>query len=230
MTERKPLMAKWARYLLALLIGAALILPLILWQDQIRAAFMAPERVAAAVRSAGPWAPLAYIGLYIAQTIVAPIPGQVLNFVAGYLFGFVPGILYTWLGLTLGSITALLLARYLGRPLVQRLVAPAALAKLDRLAARRGLLFFLAVFLIPGLPDDIACFAAGLTSLPLLALIAVSAIGRLPSVVAAVWLGANAYQLPWQGWLILIGLTVVFVLLAWRYGERCQDMLLRWLA
>ena len=223
-------MALWARCLIALLILAALILPLILWRDQIRAVFMEPQRLTAAVRSAGPWAPLAFIGLYVAQSIAAPIPGQALNFAAGYLFGLIPGILYSWLGLLLGSMAALLLARYLGRPLVRRLVAPAALEKMDRLAENRGLIFFFLVFLIPGLPDDIACFAAGLTSLPLLALIVVSAIARLPSVVASVWLGTHAQQLPWQGWLVLAGLTVALALLAWRYGERIQDAVLKWLA
>ena len=229
MTERKPQKPNWVRYLVALLILAALIVPLILWRDPIRAVFMEPQRLTAAVRSTGPWARLAFIGLYVAQSIAAPIPGQALNFAAGYLFGLIPGILYSWLGLILGTTAALLLARYLGRPLVQRLVAPAALEKMDRLAENRGLIFFFLVFLIPGLPDDIACFAAGLTSLPLLALIMVSAIARLPSVVASVWLGTHAQQLAWQGWLILAGLTVALALAAWRYGERIQDAVLKWL-
>jgi uncharacterized membrane protein YdjX (TVP38/TMEM64 family) len=230
MTERIPQKPNCVRYLVALLILAALIVPLILWRDQIRAVFMEPQRLTAAVRSAGPWAPLAFIGLYVAQSIAAPIPGQALNFAAGYLFGLIPGILYSWLGLILGTTAALLLARYLGRPLVQRLVAPATLEKMDRLAENRGLVFFFLVFLIPGLPDDIACFVAGLTPLPLLALIAVSALGRLPSVVASVWLGVHAQGLPWQGWLILAGLTVALALAAWRYGERIQDAVLKWLA
>jgi uncharacterized membrane protein YdjX (TVP38/TMEM64 family) len=230
MTAHKPAMAKWARFLVAMLVLAALIIPLILWKDQIRAVFMEPERLTAAVRRAGPWAPLVFIGIYVAQAVAAPIPGQALNFAAGYLFGLIPGILYSWLGLILGTTAALLLARYLGRPLVQRLIAPAALEKMDRLAENRGLVFFFLVFLIPGLPDDIACFVAGLTSLPLLALIAASAIGRLPSVVASVWLGTHAQQLPWQGWLILAGLTVALALVAWRYGERIQDAVLKWLA
>jgi uncharacterized membrane protein YdjX (TVP38/TMEM64 family) len=230
MTERKPQKQNWVRTLVALLILAALIVPLILWRDQIRAVFMEPQRLTAAVRSTGAWAPLAFIGLYVAQAIAAPIPGQALNFAAGYLFGLIPGILYSWLGLILGSTAALLLARYLGRPLVQRLIAPAALEKMDRLAENRGLVFFFLVFLMPGLPDDIACFVAGLTSLPLLALIAISAIGRLPSVVASVWLGTHAQELPWQSWLILAGLTVVLALVAWRYGEQIQDAVLKWLA
>ena len=74
MTERKPQKPNWVRYLVALLILAALIVPLILWRDPIRAVFMEPQRLTAAVRSAGPWAPLVFIGLYVAQTIAAPIP------------------------------------------------------------------------------------------------------------------------------------------------------------
>jgi uncharacterized membrane protein YdjX (TVP38/TMEM64 family) len=230
MTQHKPSMAKWARYLIVLLILVALILPLILWKDQIRAVFMEPQRLTAAVRSAGPWAPLVFIGLYVAQAIAAPIPGQALNFAAGYLFGLIHGILYSWLGLILGTIAALLLARYLGRPLVQRLVPPAALEKMDRLAENRGLIFFFLVFLLPGLPDDIACFVAGLTTLPIPALIVASALGRLPSVVASVWLGVYAQRLPWQGWLFLGGLTLAAALVVWRYGEQIQDAILKWLA
>jgi len=230
MTQHKPSMSNWARCLIVLLILVALVLPLILWKDQIRAVFMEPQRLTEAVRSAGPWAPFAFIGLYVAQAIAAPIPGQALNFAAGYLFGLIPGILYSWLGLILGTTAALLLARYLGRPLVQRLVAPAALEKTDRLVENRGLFFFFLVFLLPGLPDDIACFAAGLTTLPIPALIAASALGRLPSVVASVWLGVYAQRLPWQGWVILGGVMLAVAVIVWRYGEQIQDAILKWLA
>ena len=170
------------------------------------------------------------VGLYVAQTIAAPIPGQALNFAAGYIFGLGPGLLYSWIGLSLGTTLAILLARYAGRPLVRRLVKAQTLEKLDRLAAGRGLLFFLLVFLLPGLPDDVACFVAGLTSLPVPALIAVSAFGRLPSLITAVWLGAYAERLPWQGWAILGLLAAGAALSIWRYGERIQDVLLGRLA
>ena len=230
MTHHKPPNSNWVRYLGVLLVLAVLVIPLILWKDQIRVVFMDPQRLTEAVRNAGAWAPLVFIGLYIAQAVAAPIPGQALNFAAGYLFGLIPGILYSWLGLVLGTTATLLLARFAGRPLVRRLVNPTALEKMDRLAENRGLVFFFLVFLLPGLPDDIACIAAGLTSLSLPVLIAVSALARLPSIVASVWLGVHAQQLPWQGWLILAGLTVVLALAAWRYGERIQDAVLKWLA
>ena len=119
------------------------------------------------------------------------------------------------------------LARLAGRPLVTRLVSPATLARLDRLAAGRGLGFFFLVFLIPGLPDDAACFLAGLTPLPLPALLAAAAVGRVPGIVAAVWAGAYAERLPWQGWLIGSGIALAAAALLWRYGKQIQDGLLR---
>ena len=152
----------------------------------------------AEIRTAGVWGRLLLIALVAAQTVVAPIPGQVVNFVAGYLYGLGAGLLYSWLGQVLGSALALALARFAGRPIVVRLVGAASLARLEHWAAGRGLSFFFLFFVIPGLPDDLLCFAGGLTRLPLRLLLLLSAVGRLPGLFAAVWLGAYAERLPWQ--------------------------------
>ncbi len=216
----------WLRVTVTLLAAAVLIAPLVIWREPIAAVFAQRERVVTTIRGAGGWGPVLLIALYVAQVIAAPIPGQAVNFVAGYLYGFWLGSLYSWLGMLLGSAAAMTLARVAGRPLVARLVSPARLARLDRLAAGRGLGFFFLVFLIPGLPDDAVCFLAGLTPLPLPALIATAAIGRIPGVVAAVWAGAYAERLPWQGWLIGGGIGLAVAALLWRYGKQIQDGLL----
>jgi uncharacterized membrane protein YdjX (TVP38/TMEM64 family) len=209
-----------------LLLVAALIAPFVIWRAEIAAVFGVREQVIGAVRDAGAWGPLVLIGLTVAQIIAAPIPGQAINFAAGYLFGFWLGALYSWFGTLVGSTAAMALARLAGRPLVARLLSPSLLERLDRLAAGRGLGFFFLVFLVPGLPDDALCFAAGLTPLPLPALIAVAAVGRIPGVIASVWAGAFAERLSWQGWLIVGALVVLGAFVAWRYGERVQETFL----
>jgi len=196
----------------------------------IVALFTDRQQVLEAVRGAGAWGPLALIGLTVAQVVAAPIPGQAVNFAAGYLFGFWRGGLYSWLGTLLGATVAMVLARIAGRPLVVRLANATTLERLDRAAAGRGLGFFFLVFLIPFLPDDVACFLAGLPPLPLPALIAVAAVGRIPGVITAVWAGAFADRMPWQGWLIAGALAAGALVLAWRYGERVQEILMRWMA
>lgn len=216
----------WLRITLIVAVVAALAAPLVLWREEIGLAFADRERVVEEIRDAGAWGPAVLIGLSIGQTIVAPIPGQVINFVAGYLYGLYAGIAYSWIGLVLGAGLAMLLARYAGRPLVERLVSATSLDQVDRLAAGKGLLFFFLFFLIPGLPDDVLCFVAGLTVLPLRMLWLMAAVARIPGLVAAVWLGASAEQIPWLVWAGLGVLGLVVFVLFWRYGDAWQAALM----
>lgn len=54
--------------------------------------------------------------------------------------------------MALGSLVAVALARALGRPAVERLVAPETLARFDAAVTERGTAVLLVVFLVPGLP------------------------------------------------------------------------------
>lgn len=215
------------RVLLLLALAAALLAPLLLWRDDIQRIFAERGQVIARIQSAGAWGPVVLITLSIAQTVVAPIPGQMVNFAAGYIYGLAGGFAYSWLGLILGTASAMGLARWAGRPLVTRLIGRELLGRLDRLAQQRSLGFFFLFFLIPGLPDDLLCFAIGLTRLPLRILLPMAALARIPGLLAAVWLGARAENLPWQLWAASGVLGLVAAFLIWRYGERVQEALMR---
>jgi len=221
--------APWPLWLRIAFIAGVLVAlgaPLVLWREEIGLAFANRERVVEEIRGAGAWGPLVLIGLSIGQTLVAPIPGQVINFVAGYLYGPWAGTAYSWIGLALGAGLAMLLARFAGRPLVERLVSAKSLGQIDRLAAGKGLGFFFLFFLIPGLPDDLLCFVAGLTTLPLRVLWLMAVVARVPGLVAAVWLGASADQIPWPVWAGLTVLGFVALVLFWRYGDAWQAALM----
>lgn len=209
------------------LVAGVLAAPFLLWGDELARVFANREQVVGEIRGAGAWGPLVVVGLAVAQTIVAPVPGQVVNFVAGYLYGTWAGIAYSWIGLALGTALAMLLARHAGRPAVERLVSPALLARVDGVAANKGLGFFLLVFLIPGLPDDVLAFAAGLTPLPLRQLFPIAVVARIPGLAASVLLGANAEHVPPAAGAAIAVLSVAALLLAWRYGARVQDALMR---
>ncbi len=184
------------------------------------------QRLVTWVRGRGPWAPLGIIVLQIAQVVVAPIPGQIVGVAAGYLFGTLLGTFYSLLGTAAGSWIAFALARAYGRPLVERIVPRQILARLDAGAQRRGLFFFALVFLLPFLPDDLACFAAGLTPIPIPALMAVAITTRTPSILVTAWLGANAEGLSTSQWAMLIAASALLAGLSLLYGERVQQWLM----
>jgi uncharacterized membrane protein YdjX (TVP38/TMEM64 family) len=160
----------------------------ILFRRQV--AFLTDAEAARAyVRSFGVWAPLALIVLQALQIVLAPVPGQVLAAVAGYLFGPWWGTLYNMIGITIGSTAAFWLSRRFGRTYVERMIDDDALATFDTFVERRGLLTLFVLFLLPGLPDDALCFVGGLTPIPLRKLVLIAIVGRTPAFFLANVLG-----------------------------------------
>ena len=166
-----------------LLVGVLLAGTTILVRRQV--VFLADAEAARAyVGGFGVWAPLALIVFQALQVVLAPVPGQVLAAVAGYLFGPWWGTLYNVIGIGIGSTAAFWLSRRFGRAYVERMVAADALATFDGFVERRGLLSLFVLFLIPGLPDDAICFVGGLTPIPLRKLV-VAVLGRAPAFFLA---------------------------------------------
>ncbi len=123
--------------------------------------------------------------------VVAPIPGQVTVALGGYLFGPLHGFVYSLVGAALRSAVAVWLSRRFGRRYVERIVTPAALEQFDGFTRENALVGLFVGFLSPGIPDDVLCFLAGLTELPVWKLLVVATIGRLPSFPVISFVGAE---------------------------------------
>lgn len=150
-----------------------------------------PVKARSFVAGFGLWAPAVLIGLQATQVVVAPIPGQVLAVVAGYLFEPWWGTLYNMIGITIGSTIAFWIGRRYGRAYVERIVHRDALERFDDIENRHALATIFVLFLIPSLPDDVLCFAGGLTSIPIPRLVLVAVIGRAPAFFLANVVGGS---------------------------------------
>lgn len=149
------------------------------------------DQLVAAMNSLGPLAPLLYISLQILQVVVAPIPGQVVGSVGGFLFGHW-GILWTSIGSVIGFWLVFSIARHFGRPLLEKIFKKAALDKFDFIINAKGAaLIIFAIFLLPGFPDDIICYIAGLTQLSMKKLMTIAILGRFPTIVLTNFIGAG---------------------------------------
>ncbi|MFC7173762.1 TVP38/TMEM64 family protein [Haloplanus litoreus] len=177
------------------------------------------------VRGFGAWAPLALVLLQTLQVVLAPVPGQVLAAVAGYLFGPWWGTLYNMIGIGLGSALAFWLSRRFGRAYVERMVYADVLERFDAFVERRGLLALFVLFLIPGLPDDALCFVGGLTPIPLRKLVLVAVVGRAPAFFVVNVFGSLLADGNLRGAGVLFVVVTALSLAGYLYRERLVDLL-----
>ncbi len=214
------------RIVILVLLGAGLALGLgWLFARHGPGLFQSRESLEAFLIAQGGRAPIALMGLQFLQVVLAPIPGHLLSVVSGLAFGLWKGTLYTVVGVASGCAVVLVVARWLGRPAVERWAPRPALVRIDTWAARRGPLFFFLFFLLPFLPDDLACFAVGLSNLPLVPMFLLIVVARLPGHFASAWLGATATGLPLLGWILIIAMAAAVLALYWRNREAVE----RWL-
>jgi uncharacterized membrane protein YdjX (TVP38/TMEM64 family) len=170
------------------------------------------------IESWGAWAPAAFVGIQALQVVVAPIPGEFTGAVGGFIFGGVPTIFYSSLGLTIGSLINFFVARIIGLPFVKLVVSEETFERFHFLTEARGVLLAFVLFAIPGFPKDILSYILGLSPMRWLTFAIVCALGRLPGTVMLSFSGSAVYHRNW-GLLIIITVVCAIILAAmflWR--------------
>jgi len=180
-----------------------------------------PEQVRTLLRSWGPiGAPMAFISIQILQVIFAPFPGEASGFVGGYVFGTLPGFVYSSIGLTTGSLINFILARILGRRYVRKWVPAHYLSRFDSLAKRQGAIVFFLFFVVPGFPKDYLCIFLGLTNLSARVFILMAAIGRMPGTLMLSLQGAQVFHKDYPTLILLMALSLAFLIPAYCFRQR----------
>lgn len=138
----------------------------------------------------GGW--VAFLGIQVIQVVVAMIPGEPIEILAGILYGPLWGTLTCMLGIFIGSIIVYLLVRKLGMPIVSIFIDPEKFQNLRILQDERRFerIAFL-LFFIPGTPKDLLTWAAGLIRIRPLRFFILSTIARLPSILTSTLAGTT---------------------------------------
>jgi uncharacterized membrane protein YdjX (TVP38/TMEM64 family) len=129
---------------------------------------------------AGVWAPLIFIGIQALQVVVSPIPGEVIGFLGGYLFGEALGFVYSTIGLTIGTLAAFGVGRWLGSAFVRRVVSARMWGRVGFLARTEGAILCLVIYVFPGFPKDIVSYLFGVSPISFWVFAALSTAGRIP--------------------------------------------------
>jgi uncharacterized membrane protein YdjX (TVP38/TMEM64 family) len=169
------------------------------------------------LREWGILAPVIFISLQALQVIIAPIPGELTGILGGYLFDQWVGLLYSTIGLTVGSVAAFAVGRWLGAHYVQRLVSPDIWRKLGFIIEAEGIVLCFVIFLIPGLPKDMTCYLFGLSPMPFWVFAVVSTLGRMPGTCILSAQGAHTASGDYVEVILLTALVVALALPLYYY-------------
>ena len=153
---------------------------------------------------------LIMILICMVQVVIAFIPGEVVEIAAGYIFGPIWGTLICLVGITIGSVIAILIARRFGRKLVEAFYPREKLESLPILndpRKRNAIVFML--FLIPGTPKDLITYIIGLTEMSIPLYILLTFFSRLPSVITSTLSGDAMGEDKWLSALCFLVITGV---------------------
>ena len=172
------------------------------------------------LRQWGIWAPVIFIALQALQVIIAPIPGDVTGILGGYLFGEWLGFIYSTLGLTVGSVAAFGVGRWLGVHYVRTLVSQETWGKMGFIVEAEGAILCFVIYLIPGLPKDLVCYLFGISPMPLWVFTLVSTLGRMPGTWVLSAQGAHTEAGDYLQVILLTAIVVAVALPLYYYRNR----------
>ncbi len=175
------------------------------------------------IRSWGMWGVLGSISLMMLHSFV-PFPAEFVAIANGMTYGPVWGTVITWIGAMLGALIAFGLARKLGRPFVEKMVAKRDWHRLDDWAANKGWQVVLVARFIPVIAFNLINYAAGLTRLTWWQFTWTTGLGILPLTILMVVMGDNIESFGWEFWLLLLagGIVLWLAVRRWPSGSRTR--------
>lgn len=150
-----------------------------------------PQDIINYIEHAGPWAPL----VYLAVSMFVPImPEFALCMAAGAIFGLWWGLLWAWLGVTLGLIIPFWTTRLFGRKALERLLANTGnlekrVEKFQCSVEKHGWQYVAFSRLIPIVPFSVLNYMLGLTRISFWTYFWSSSVFIIPAVSIYVYIG-----------------------------------------
>ncbi|MGN0659425.1 MAG: TVP38/TMEM64 family protein [Emergencia sp.] len=211
-----------------LLLGIVAAIPLYIYffQHDILRHFNSFDEIIAFLRQYHTESIFIYIGVQILQIIISVIPGQAFQFAAGYLYGFIPGLLFSLIGAALGTTISFYLAKLLGKDAVHLVFGEERMTHfLDRLNCRKAYTVVFLLYLIPGLPKDVVSYAAGISEMRFKPFLIISLLGRVPGMAGSLLIGSLYFKEHYAGMAIVAILAVGAFCLCIIFRKRINEYL-----
>ena len=140
------------------------------------------------VQNAGAVGVILLFCLQFLQIVVAIIPGEVVQFAAGALYGTWLGALIIIVGCVFSSAAVFQIVHKLGAPFVQEMVSTRFLGKFREFEQSGKLdVTVFVLFLIPGMPKDVFTYLVPLTDMPMGKFLLLANVARVPGILLSTY-------------------------------------------
>ena len=186
-------------------------------------------------RRFGNYVYIAVIVVEFLQVTFVPLPSSLVTGAAYYVCGQNPwlAIIFSCIGLWLGSFFAFFLGRTFGIKLVKWIAGEKMLLKYNDLIKGKDKIMLIYMFILPVFPDDVLCMIAGLTTMSYVGFILVQLVSRPLNVGATVLLlhfGTEMTSIiplnkAWGiiVWILIAAVFVALFIVVWRKADKIEE-------
>lgn len=152
------------------------------------------EALAGWIDGLGVWGPIVF-GVFYILAVLALMPGGALTLAAGAIFGLLQGTIVVSLASTTSAALAFLMARYVARDRVAKMLADYPKFKaIDRAVSQGGWKIVAMLRLSPAVPFNLQNYLYGVTGIGFLPTVLTSWVAMLPGTLMYVYLGYIARE------------------------------------
>ena len=200
--------------LIALILVIAILLIATIYMIPIMKEIKTPEGQAQfkeKITNSGITGVLILFGLELAQVVLAILPGEPIEILAGVCFGPIWGTIFLMVSVFIVTCLIYFLVKKFGRDFIYEFFPK---EKVDKLENSKLLkdekkieLVMIILFLIPGTPKDLLVYIGALLPMKSSRFIAISTLLRFPSIISSTILGDNILAGKWKVGVIAYAVT-----------------------
>lgn len=174
------------------------------------------------IRSFGPYAMVFSFFLMVFSSLIAPLPAFMITLSNAAIFGWWQGAILSWSSAMVGSALCFMLARGLGRDVVEKFAGKGALAAVEGYFEKYGTKTILVCRLLPFVSFDAVSYFAGLTPLKFWPFFLATGLGQTPATIVYSYVGGMltcGARIMMTGLLCLFALSILVTIIKQVYTE-----------
>ncbi len=162
---------------------------------------------------------LILFGLELAQVVLAILPGEPVELLAGICFGPIWGTIFLMISVFIVTAMIYFFVKKYGRDFIYEFFPKEKVNKLENSKLfkdeKKIELVMIILFLIPGTPKDLLVYIGGLLPIKTSRFLAISTLLRFPSIISSTIAGANIIEGQWKAGILayIITFAITFIVI-----------------